>query len=332
MKKIFVVIPNWNGMDSLGACLDSLLIQTQPTTIVVVENGSTDGSLEFVREKYPQVELVVNQTNLGFAGGVNSGITYAMKHGANAVALLNNDAVAHVDWLKHLVKAMETHPDVGITTSKLLSADKETIDSTGDIYTTWGLPFPRGRDEPNSDKYDEDTYVFGGSGGASLYRTEMLEQIGLFDKDFFAYYEDIDISFRAQLAGWKVLYVPTSEAYHQHGTTSSKIKGFTTYQTFKNYPWLFWKNVPLRLVPGIFVRFTIAYVSIYLASLREGRGWPATKGFLAMLWLFPKKIWQRNNIQRNRKVSVNYVSSVLVHDLPPNSARLRKLRSFFVRN
>lgn len=331
MEKIFIVVPNWNGKDRLGACLDSLLAQSRAATIVVVENGSTDGSREFVHEKYPQVELVVNQQNLGFAGGVNSGIRFAMNHSADAIALFNNDAVAHPDWLQHLAAALEKHPAVGITTCKLLSADKKTIDSTGDFYTTWGLPFPRGRDEPNTDKFDQDRYVFGASGGASLYRTKLFEDIGLFDEDFFAYYEDVDISFRAQLADWKVLYVPTAEAYHEHGTTSGKVAGFTTYQTFKNYPWLFWKNIPLRLLPGIFVRFKIAYLSIYAASLREGRGWPATKGFFGMLWLFPKKIQERHYIQRNRKVSVDYINSILVHDLPPNATRLRRLRNFFIR-
>lgn len=328
--KVFVVIPNWNGKDVIGACLDSLLAQSLKPEIIVVENGSVDGSLEFLRQEYPSVRLVVHSKNKGFAGGVNAGIREALKDGADYIALLNNDAIAEKDWLKHLVSALEASPKAGIAACKLLSADKTHIDSTGDFYTTWGLPYPRGRGEPTSNKYDSQTEVFGASGGASLYRAKMLKEIGLFDEDFFAYYEDVDLSFRAQLADWKVVYAPEAEAYHEQGTTSAKVKGFTTYQTFKNYPLLFWKNVPLRLIPNMWPRFALAHLSIFASSLVEGRGWPAFKGFLAATWLFPKKLVERWSIQKSRKVSVDYIDSILTHDLPPNAARLRKLRSFLI--
>jgi GT2 family glycosyltransferase len=331
MEKVFIVIPNWNGKDTLPACLDSLLAQTQKARILVVENGSTDGSLDLLHSNYPSIDLVVNTRNLGFAGGVNSGIKRAIELGAKYVALFNNDAVADKNWLKELIQALDNHTEAGSATCKLLSADKKHIDSTGDFYTTWGLPYPRGRGEPASDKYDTETEVFGASGGASLYRVKMLQEIGLFDEDFFAYYEDVDLSFRAQLAGWKVIYVPKAEAYHQQGVTSGKIKGFTTYQTFKNYPMLLIKNVPFRLLPGVFIRFEIAYSAIFISSIQQGRMWPALKGFLRSQVLLPKKLWERQRIQERRKVPVSYINSLLVHDLPPNAAKLRKLRSFFVR-
>jgi GT2 family glycosyltransferase len=331
MEKVFIVIPNWNGKDTLPACLDSLLAHTQKARILVVENGSTDGSLDLLHSNYPSIDLVVNTRNLGFAGGVNSGIKRAIELGAKYVALFNNDAVADKNWLKELIQALDNHTEAGSATCKLLSADKKHIDSTGDFYTTWGLPYPRGRGEPASDKYDTETEVFGASGGASLYRVKMLQEIGLFDEDFFAYYEDVDLSFRAQLAGWKVIYVPKAEAYHQQGVTSGKIKGFTTYQTFKNYPMLLIKNVPFRLLPGVFIRFEIAYSAIFISSIQQGRMWPALKGFLRSQVLLPKKLWERQRIQERRKVPVSYINSLLVHDLPPNAAKLRKLRSFFVR-
>lgn len=327
--KVAVVIPNWNGLEEIGACLDSLQAQSFTPHIIVVENGSTDGSLEFLEKNYPTVEILAQKNNLGFAGGVNVGIRKAMNDGYQFVALLNNDAVAHKDWLKHLVGALQSNNEVGIATCKLLSADKKHTDSTGDQYTTWGLPYPRDRGVAAAKAHNQQEEVFGASGGASLYRSSMLEEIGLFDEDFFAYYEDADVSFRAQLEGWKVLYEPKSVAYHQTGATSGKIKGFTTYQTFKNYPLLLWKNVPGRLLPGILLRHSIAYTSIYLASLAGGRGWPATKGFLRMLSLFPKKLLERQRIQRSRKVSVDYINSILVHDLPPNADKLRRLRALF---
>lgn len=328
-KKVAVVVPNWNGEQDLPTCLESLQTQSLTPHIIVVENGSVDGSLALLQTQYPSVETLIQPKNLGFAGGVNVGLRRAMELGFPFVALFNNDAVAHKDWLKHLVEAMEARADAGIITCKLLSADKSHTDSTGDFYTTWGLPYPRDRGVAANKAHDQKEEVFGASGGASLYRSAMLEEIGLFDEDFFAYYEDVDISFRAQLAGWKILYEPKAEAYHQTGATSGKIKGFTTYQTFKNYPLLFWKNVPRSMLPGVFIRFKIAYLSIYISSLLGGRGWPATKGFFAMLRLFPKKLGERKKIQSTRKVSDDYIRSILIHDLPPNAAKLRRLRRLF---
>lgn len=326
---VAVVIPNWNGRDAIGPCLKSLLGQTLKPHIIIVDNGSTDGSLEFIRSNYPSAEVLTQKSNLGFAGGVNVGIRKAITGGFAFVALFNNDAVAHNDWLKYLMGSLDESPDAGIATCKLLSMDKKRVDSTGDFYTTWGLPFPRDRDKPARQATGKLERVFGASGGASVYRTDMLKRIGLFDEDFFAYFEDVDISFRAQLAGWKVLYEPSAEAYHATGSTSTKIPGFTTYQTFKNYPLLLAKNVPARLLPGILLRFSIAYTSIYFASLFGGRGWSATKGFLRMLTLLPKKLRERRAIQKNCSVSVDYINSILVHDLPPNATKLRHLRRLF---
>jgi GT2 family glycosyltransferase len=257
---------------------------------VVVDNGSRDDSVAYIREKYPSVHLIEHAHNKGFAGGVNAGIRWAIHNGFEFVALLNNDAVAEQDWLKHLLATLDSNPEVGIATPKFLDSNKEHFDSTGDIYTTWGLPYPRGRGEPVSDKYDSQTEIFGASGGASLYRAKMLEDIGLFDEDFFAYYEDVDLSFRAQLAGWKVRYVPTALAYHEVGATSALVKGFTTYQALKNYPWMLWKNVPLSLLPTILPRFLLAYNAVFWSSVAKGRGWPALKGSFVSLVLLPKKL------------------------------------------
>lgn len=326
MQKVNVVIPNWNGASALPACLDSLLAQSQKSQIIVVENGSTDNSRGLLYSKYPQVEVIPLPKNTGFTG-VNTGIRQAIKNKVQYVALLNNDATADPKWLKNLVDFLEDNPKAGIATSKILSHTGEYLDSTADLYTIWGLPHPRGRREADTGKYDNDIWVFGASGGASLYRVETLEDIGLFDEDFFAYYEDVDISFRAQLAGWKVAYVPSARVYHQIGGTSAKIKGFATYQTMKNLPWLLVKNVPGPLLGTVLPRFILAYVAFFASSISRGQAGPASKGFLKMLWLLVKKISQRRKIQRGRQVSIKYIDSLLVHDLPPNARKLRSLRS-----
>ena len=324
--KVFVVVPNWNGKDSLGDCLDSLLAQSVKAQVVVVENGSTDGSVEFLQKHYPQITTLKQSKNLGFAGGVNVGIRYAMEQGGEFVALLNNDAVADPDWLKHLLDAMQD-PAVGITTCTFTSIDKKHLDSTGDLYTVWGLPYPRGRGEPLSDRYHEDTEVLGASGGASLYRIKMLEEIGLFDEDFFAYYEDVDISFRAQLAGWKVRYVPKAIAYHQIGATSSKLKGFTTYQTMKNLQLVWYKNIPRKYLWRTGWRFFIAHTLFLGRAVTRRQGWAAISGDFKGSFLLFKKAGERKHIQSSKKVSDDYIWSIMTHDLPANAHSLRKLRA-----
>jgi len=326
-NSVFVVVPNWNGAERLAACLDSLLAQSLAARVVVVDNGSVDGSLALL-EKYPAVEVIRHSRNLGFAGGVNAGFRRAIEEGADYVAAFNNDAVADKRWLEELVKCLAANPAAGIAACKLLSADGRHLDSTGDYYTVWGLPYPRGRGEAGLDKYDSAVEIFGASGGASLYRVAMLQAVGLFDEDFFAYYEDVDLSFRAQLAGWKVRYAPAAVAYHAIGATSGQIKGFATYQTVKNLPMLFWKNVPPgRIFISVLPRFTLAYLAIIGSALRRGQVWPVAKGWAVYAWLLPKKLAQRYRIQRARQVSKDYIWSLLIHDLPPNARALRRLRA-----
>ncbi len=329
MLKTGIVVLNWNGKDSITACLDSLLSQSIDLKIILVDNGSVDGSLEFIKDHYTDIELIINPINVGFAAGVNQGINKAIELGMEFVALLNNDAVADKSWLGNLVKSLDDNKSVGIATCKFISLDKSFLDSTGDLYTIWGLPYPRGRKEPVSSAYDSLVDIFGASGGASLYRVSMLKEIGLFDNDFFAYYEDVDISFRAQLAGWKVKFVPNALAYHQIGATSSKIKGFTTYQTIKNLPWVVTKDVPIGLMFMILPRFLLAYFSFIFSAVARGQGSYALKGLFMSLVLMPKKLLQRYNIQSTKKVSTSYINSILVHDLPPNATKLIRLRSFW---
>ena len=236
-SSVSVIIPNWNGKDSLGNCIDSLNLQTHEAHIIVVENNSKDGSLEFLQKYYPNVEVIVNKKNKGFAGGVNTGIRRSIEINDSYILLFNNDAVADKDLISKLVGFLNQHDDFGIVTCKLIKSKDGHLDSTGEMYSVWGLPYPRGRNESTTSMYDNLKEVFGASGGASLYRVSMLKKIGLFDENFFAYYEDVDICFRAQLTKFKVGYEPSAIAWHTIGATSSKIKGFTTYQTMKNlYP------------------------------------------------------------------------------------------------
>jgi GT2 family glycosyltransferase len=322
-----VVVPNWNGADSLVACLDSLFAQSVKSHLIVVDNGSQDSSVQLVETKYPAVELIKHTANKGFAGGINPGFRQAMELGLDYVATFNNDAVADKDWLKHLIDYLDKHPEVGIVTPKLLNGDGKKLDSTGDFYTVWGLPYPRGRGEADLDKYDQATEVFGASGGASLYRTSLLRSVGLFDEDFFAYYEDVDLSFRAQLAGWKVTFVSGAVVYHQISATSSKLRGFATYQTMKNLQLLYYKNVPKRFMWRVGWRLCLAQCLFIARAFSRREGWAAVRGDLKGTFLMLKKRRQRRLVQTSRVASDNYIWGLMVHDLPTNAKALRKLRS-----
>lgn len=316
MKKIFVVIPNWNGADMIAECLQSLETQTCKHQVVVVDNGSVDESVSIIEAQFPDVHLIRLPENTGFSGGVNNGITYALSKEADAIALFNNDAVADKNWLKQLVTSMETQPEAGIVTCKLLRDDKKHFDSTGDFYTVYGMPFPRGRNQADIGQYEKLEEVFGASGGASLYRAEMFNQIGTFDQAFFAYYEDVDISFRAQLAGWKIFYNPEARVYHHVGGTSSKLGSFTRYHATKNFYLLYAKNMPGRLYWKYLPRFV--FLAIFLAGssmLRHGF-WAYLKGTCKAFLLTPHIIRERRRIQRERTVSIAYIDSILIKQRP----------------
>lgn len=333
MNRVAIVVLNYKGIEDTLHCLDSLEKQTfKNVHVVVVENGSGDTSTEKLR-KYKRtfkrpIDILYNKENLGFAGGVNTGIHWALGRDFDGIALFNNDAVAEPNWLEELVKARQKQKS-GITTGLLLHEHGDTIDSTGDWYSTWGLPFPRNRNDKTKDA-PKAQFVFSGSGGGSLYDSAMLQEIGLFDETFFVYYEDIDLSFRAQLAGWKVYYTPLAIAYHKQGATSSRMPGgFAVLQTFKNLPVAFVKNVPKELLFPIGIRFFFAYLLMLGNAIKNGNGRAALKGWLKSVGLFGHALRERRRIQANKKVPISYIKSMLWPDLPPDQTGIRRVRKFF---
>lgn len=329
---IYVVVPNFNGKEIIGDCLRSLAGQTQKHEVIVVDDGSTDDSVAYIESRFPGVKILVLGKNRGFASAVNAGITEALKNGANYIALLNNDAKADKNWLKRLVAAAAQNPKVGITTGKfLLQNPKNKIDSTGDIYSTWGFSIPRGRDEIDNGQYDQPAEVFGGSGGASLYNAKLFRDIGLFDEDFFFYYEDYDLSFRAQLAGWRVIYEPKAVAYHKLGATASKLGEFTRYHTLKNFYYLYLKNMPGWLFWKYLPQFGISQLSLVAYNIRKGLWRSLIKAEFVVIVMFVPMLIKRWKIQSRRKVSTEYIDSILYHGVPANQRSLHRLVSRFKR-
>ncbi len=313
----FVIIPNWNGADMISACLQSLENQSAMHQIIVVDNGSTDASVELIKSKFSNVVLLEFQDNAGFAGGVNRGIRYALEQNADYIALFNNDAVADTHWLRELLAEAQQHPEAGVVTGKLLRADKKHLDSTGDFYTIWGMPFPRGRNQENKGQYDQTEEVFGASGGASLYRAELFKRIGLFDEDFFAYYEDVDMSFRAQMTGWKVRYQPRAMAYHNVGGTSSKLGDFARFHSAKNFLLLYARNMPLKLYIKYLPLFSLQLLRMALSSIARGKFGIFLKGSFAAVKLHTSTVKKRQQVKSIRTESTGYIDSILTHSRPP---------------
>jgi GT2 family glycosyltransferase len=257
---------------------------------------------------------------------VNRGIRHALDFGFDAIGMFNNDAIADRRWLSTLAAELVARPDVSIATGRLLMGDGLTVDSTGDFYSAWGVAFPRDRDQP-VDPVQPSGYVFGGSGGASLFRSDLFHDVGLLDEAFFAYFEDVDLSFRAQLAGHRVYYSQDAVAYHDQGSTSRTMSGFSTVQFFRNLPLLLVKNVPGRLLVPVGSRFALLYVLMVVNSFRRGQGAPALRGaFKAVVLVARHGVGGRRSAQRRRRISTSEARALLWPGLPPGMRVLRGVR------
>jgi len=206
MPLISVIVVNWNGRHLLETCLPSLMMQTYDDyQVVVVDNGSTDDSLAWLRTHYPRVQIIANRENLGFAQANNQAIRATQ---SPYVATLNNDATPDPEWLGALVDAMESSAAVG--------------EACGVSVDRAGIAWNRYMGEPERDDEVVSYEVFGPSACAALYRRAMLDAIGLFDETYFMYYEDVDLAWRAQQAGWRCLYVPKARVVHCHSATAGE--------------------------------------------------------------------------------------------------------------
>lgn len=336
-NRLAIVVLNWNGADDTIACINSLLAQAKEVPdIILVDNYSRDNSIEvleqYIKEKALDIHFVKNKVNSGFTGGNNVGFKYALQQGYKYIGTLNPDAVADEGWTTSLVYELEAHPDTCIVTGILARDDKKHIDTTGEQYTIWGIPSPRGRDTLLTDAPKEPEYVFGSTGGGFIARAELLQEIGVFDEKFFMYFEDVDFCFRAQLAGYKVRYTPKAIAYHKLSASTNKVPGLAVYNTFKNLPMLYVKNMPLDLWWKTYPRFILAYTLILGNAIIRGRGMPAMKGWLKSWLLLPHTFRERVKIQKNKKVPTSYIDGIILHDIPPEQTGLRKFRDFFIKS
>jgi GT2 family glycosyltransferase len=308
---VSVVIPNWNGKDVIGDCLKSLQKQSYKLAqVIVVENGSVDGSIEYIEKNFPEVILLKQPKNLGFAGGVNVGIKAAQENKSDYVWLLNNDATADKDCLKNLLRTA-TKQSADIVASVILTRNDTIIDSDGDTYGMYGLPFPRHRNAPASQVPKADEPIVSASGGASLYKTSLFDEIGYFDEMFFAYYEDVDLSMRAQLRGKKIWLSHNAIVHHRMNHTADRIPGFGQEMTIKNSIYLFWKIIPFPLILRVFPRFLYANWRVTAITALRGHPWRAVRAHLVAAWHTPQLMRARKQIQGSRTISPTELEALL---------------------
>ncbi|MHB8134998.1 MAG: glycosyltransferase family 2 protein [Anaerolineaceae bacterium] len=219
-KLVSIVIVNWNHRLFLPSCLEALKNQTySPIEIFVIDNASSDGSTDWIQEKHPDIKIKVFEENMGFSKAFNYGMTLAK---GEFVLSLNPDVVTAPDFIDQMVKWIDMDERVWCAAPKLMRANNPSlIDSTGLFLNYLRKPYDRGQNEKDEGQYDAKTEVFGACGAAALYRKEMVEEISIngefLDEDFFAYYEDVDISWRAKILGWRCIFVPTAIATHVRG-------------------------------------------------------------------------------------------------------------------
>ena len=306
--KVSVIILNWNGKKFLKECLDSLGAQTyREFETVLVDNGSTDGSAEFVRENYPRVRLVTLPENTGFAEGNNRGLSACE---GEYIVTLNNDTKVAPDFLAEVARSVEENTSIGMVAAKMRNCyQPELLDAVGLKIGTNGLGYNIGVGETDAGQYDG-AVVFGPCGGAALYRRVMLDEIGFFDPDFFAYYEDFDLAWRGRLAGWTCVAAPRALVYHVHSATSGEWSPFKVYQTHRNKWYVIIKNWPAALLARYLPVVLFVDAASFCLALLRGRGLAALRARLDLLRGLGLLLRKRGNVQGKRKLSDRQVAAL----------------------
>lgn len=301
---VSVVIPNYNGEKYLKACLESLMEQSlKPDEIIIVDNDSKDGSVQYIKDNFgDKVTLICLDNNYGFSKAVNEGIK---KNKSEFVALLNNDTELDRDWLKELYNCIRSDEQIFSCCSKMLRfVEREIIDDAGDEYTLFGWGAKIG-DGKLSSEYEESREVFSSCAGAAIYRSSILEEIGLFDENFFAYLEDMDISYRARVYGYKNYFAAKSKIYHIGSATSgSRHNSFKVKLASRNNVYLIYKNMPNLQIVLNFLFIFVGVVIKWAYFTKKGLGKDYISGVLDGLKTKSKvhRVNVKNNLYNYRQI------------------------------
>ena len=325
--KASVIIVNWNGLDHLATCLDSLAAQTfRDFEVILVDNGSRDGSVAFVQERYPWVRLVPLAENTGFATGNNRGFENSC---GEYIVTLNNDTRVEPDWLEVLARVADSHGRVGMVASRICSfAKPDIIDSVGMGICRDGMARGRYRNQRWSAlELSREEQILLPSACAALYKRAMLEEIGFFDDDFFAYAEDVDLGLRGRLAGWEALVATEAVVYHKYSQSSGSLSPLKVYLVERNHYWVALKCFPFVVLLAL-PFFTVWRYAEQVRSVVNGKGVGGEsradgmsaalfrallKGVGDSLLGVPKMLRKRRWIMQSRRVSTQAFARLLRH-------------------
>ena len=305
----FVVL-NWNGRAFLEVVLPSIFAQTARGFVVhVVDDASTDDSREYVEREWPHVMFIAHSENVGLTRNMNRAIGSAS---TPYIALLNNDLELDRDWLAAMRRALEAHPEAAAADCKMLDYHhRERLDGAGDLLTRSMLPGRRGNGELDEGQYDQPAEVFSVCCGAALFRRSAFEEVGTFDGDLFAYYEDLDWGFRARLLGYTARYVPAAVAFHMGSATMNQKHGRWSHLFPRNQIYVTVKTLPGRLAIRYLPRIAVSELAWLRADLRRGLGRKHLEGWRQALGMLPLALRKRREIQRRRRVSAASLDAAL---------------------
>lgn len=311
--EISVIIPNWNGRPYLETCLNSLEGQDfSGYEVIVVDNGSWDGSVEFVKRRFPKTGIIALEANRGFSRAVNEGIQRAR---GRYILLLNNDVEADPGLLRHLHGAITASRDADYYACRMMDfGNRELIDGIGDGFPRKGKAFRIGHGAKYGPSFNRRRRVFGACAGAAFYKRTLFEKVGLFDEDFFAYHEDADWNFRANLMGYRCHYIPRAVVYHMgSSTTGGLVNEFTVFYNIRNMINVIAKNMPTVLLFKYFPRILWGQVESFVRYCVVQRYWRSYfTGLFDALRLSSKMLKKRKEIQRRRSISISQLEGLLI--------------------
>jgi GT2 family glycosyltransferase len=310
--RLSILIPNWNGIKFLHKCLISLRDQTcQEFEIIVVDNGSSDGSIDYLKNNFPEVKIIHFEENRGFAVAVNAGIKAAL---SQTVFLLNNDTEVDKECVCEILSALERYPDDSFFSCKMINFyHRDILDGAGDCLPRNFNPFRRGQFWKNAPEFEESLQIFGACAGAAVYKKNALVEIDYFDEDFFCYYEDVDVSIRLQLAGHKCRYLPKTIVYHIRSATSgSTLNPFIAKCLARNKILMFIKTITIPLFFNNFGILAFGEVMRVLYFLKDGFIKEYCAGLIEAVLLMPSALRKRRIIMKSVKVTNKYLQKIMI--------------------